>query len=130
MEKGHNARLRACARLLRFFPENPRKKYRKKPVASVDTKHIMFPLRHGKCMIRILIRIRNMLEKVTGHCQLRGGDVEILFVELGKGKGKAGVKTPVRCQSSGKCPKSAFCKFVNPLSNRIPVELPSSAKAV
>ncbi len=71
-----------------------------------------------------------MFEKVTGHCQLRGGNVEILFVETGKGRGKEGVKTPVRCQSSGECSRSAFCKFVNPLSNRIPVELPAPAKAV
>ena len=64
-----------------------------------------------------------MFEKVTGHCQLRNGAVELLFVNLKKGKGKEGTKTPIRCQSSAECPKSAFCKFVNPLSNRIPVDL-------
>lgn len=64
-----------------------------------------------------------MFEKVTGHCQLKNSPVEIMFVALNKGKAKgAGAKTPVRCVSSAECPKSAFCKFVNPLSNRIPVD--------
>lgn len=64
-----------------------------------------------------------MFEKVTGHCQIRNANVELLFVNLKKGKSKDGTKTPVRCQSSGECSKSSFCKFVNPLSNRIPVDL-------
>lgn len=64
-----------------------------------------------------------MFEKVTGHCQIRNSDVVLLFVDLKKGKSKDGTKTPIRCQNSGDCPKSSFCKFVNPLSNRIPVDL-------
>jgi hypothetical protein len=71
-----------------------------------------------------------MFEKVTAHCQHRNSDVEILFVDLKKGKAKESAKTPIRCQSSAECPKSAFCKFVNPLSNRIPVDFGGSAEAV
>lgn len=71
-----------------------------------------------------------MFEKVSGHCQLRNISVEVVFVDLRKGKAKDGVKTPVRCQSASECPKSAFCKFVNPLSNRIPVDFGGAAKAV
>lgn len=63
-----------------------------------------------------------LLERVAGHCQLRDKDVEILFVKLKKGKQKEGIRTPLRCQSSGECPRSSFCKFVNPLTTRIPVE--------
>lgn len=64
-----------------------------------------------------------LFEKVSGHCQLRDKDVEILFVKLKKGKQKEGVRTPLRCQSSNECPRSSFCKFVNPLTTRIPVDL-------
>lgn len=64
-----------------------------------------------------------MFEKVTGLCEIRKTQVEILFVKLKKAKQKVGVRTPIRCQSSGECPRSAFCKFVNPLTTRIPVNL-------
>lgn len=65
----------------------------------------------------------DMFEKVGGHCQIRNCGVEILFVKLKKTKGKSGAKMPVRCQSSGECARSTFCKFVNPLTNHIPVDL-------
>ncbi len=68
-----------------------------------------------------------MFEKVTARCQLKNSNVEIVFVELKKGKAKAAARTPIRCQSSSECPGSAFCKFVNPLSNRIPVDFDGSA---
>ena len=64
-----------------------------------------------------------LFEKVTGHCEIRGKDVDILMVQLKKSKQKAGVRTPVRCQSSSECPRSAFCRFVNPLTTRLPVNL-------
>ena len=64
-----------------------------------------------------------LFEKATGRCEIRGSDVEILMVRLKKGKQKAGTLTPVRCQSSADCPRGAFCKFVNPLTTRIPVNL-------
>ena len=65
----------------------------------------------------------DMFEKVTGHCQVRDQDVDILFVKLKKSKVKQGARTPIRCQSSGECPRSSYCKFVNPLTNHIPVDL-------
>lgn len=64
-----------------------------------------------------------LMQKVTGHCEVRGCDVEIIMVRLKKSKQKESVLTPLRCQSSSKCPKSAFCRFVNPLTTRIPVNL-------
>ena len=72
-----------------------------------------------------------MFEKVTGRCQLKNSSVEILYAALTKGKpGAAATKTPIRCTASAECPKSAFCKFVNPLSNRIPVDFGEASKAV
>ncbi len=68
----------------------------------------------------------DMFEKVQGHCQLRNCEVEILYVTLKKGKSKNGVKTPVRCQNAGECPRSSFCKFVNPLTTHFPVDMPAA----
>lgn len=65
-----------------------------------------------------------LFEKVAGHCEIRDKEVEILMVKLKKGKGaRAGVLTPVRCQSAAECAKSSFCRFVNPLTTRIPVKM-------
>lgn len=70
-----------------------------------------------------------LFEKVSGHCDIRGCQVEILMVKLKKSKQKAGTLTPVRCQSSGECSKSSFCRFVNPLTTRIPVDLAGASEA-
>ncbi len=65
----------------------------------------------------------DLFEKVRGLCEIRGSEVEILMVTLKKAKQKEGIKTPVRCQSSAGCAKSSFCRFVNPLTTRVPVDL-------
>ncbi|MCC8190707.1 MAG: hypothetical protein LIP77_08750 [Planctomycetes bacterium] len=70
-----------------------------------------------------------LVETVTGHCEIRNQQVELLMVVLKKAKHKPGSRTPLRCQSSGECPKSSFCRFVNPLTTRIPVNLDSAAEA-
>ena len=70
-----------------------------------------------------------LFEKVSGHCEIRGCQVEILMVKLKKAKQKNGSLTPIRCQSSGECAKSSFCKFVNPLTTRIPVNLDVAGEA-
>jgi|GEM_PF-1873119 len=62
-----------------------------------------------------------LFEKAQGHCEIRGMNVEILMVAMKKTRQKAATKTPVRCQSASSCPKSSFCRFVNPLTTRIPV---------
>ena len=64
-----------------------------------------------------------LFEKVSGHCEIRNAVVEVLMVKLKKSKQKTATLTPVRCQSSSECPRSAFCRFVNPLTTRIPVKL-------
>ncbi len=69
----------------------------------------------------------DLFEKVRGHCEIRGTDVEILMVTLKKTKQKEATKTPVRCQSAAECPKSSFCRFVNPLTTRLPVKIEVAA---
>lgn len=69
-----------------------------------------------------------LFEKARGRCEIRGMDVEILMVTLKKTKQKEGTKTPVRCQSASECPKSSFCRFVNPLTTRIPVDFGTEQK--
>lgn len=64
----------------------------------------------------------DLMEKVAGRCQVRDRDVDIYFIKLKKNKMKQGAKTPIRCHCSAECPRSTFCKFVNPLTNHIPVD--------
>lgn len=70
-----------------------------------------------------------MFEKVTGHCEILGKEVEIFMVRLKKGKKKEATLTPVRCQCSSQCAKSVFCRFVNPLTTRLPVKLDTASEA-
>lgn len=62
-----------------------------------------------------------LFDNVAGFCEIRQANVEILMVKLKKAKTKDGALTPVRCMSAGDCPKGSFCRFVNPLTTRIPV---------
>lgn len=62
-----------------------------------------------------------LFEKACGMCEVRGEQVEILMLRHKKGKQKQGALTPFRCQSSADCPRGSFCRFVNPLTTRIPV---------
>lgn len=64
----------------------------------------------------------DLLEKVSGHCEIRGMGVEILMMKMKKAKQKEECRTPMRCQSSSGCPKNSFCRFVNPLTTHLPVK--------
>lgn len=68
------------------------------------------------------MQIMELLEKVGGHCEIRGMAVEILMLKMKKAKQKEECRTPVRCQNSSSCPKSSFCRFVNPLTTHLPVK--------
>lgn len=68
-------------------------------------------------------------EKLVGRCEIRGAEVEILMVKMKKAKQKESVLTPFRCQQSADCPRSAFCRFVNPLTTRLPVVFSAPGKA-
>ena len=68
----------------------------------------------------------DLMQKVTGFCEIRGREVEILMVKMKKARQKQAVSTPVRCHCSGDCPRTSFCRFVNPLTTRLPVNLTGS----
>lgn len=72
-----------------------------------------------------------LFEKATGHCEIQNKQVEILMMRIKKQKQKGATLTPMRCHSSNACAKSVFCRFVNPLTTRLPVKLgaPSEAEA-
>jgi len=66
----------------------------------------------------------DLVEKVTGHCEIAGDKVEIVMMRMKKPKQKGpATLTPLRCLNSVNCAKSSFCRFVNPLTTRIPVDL-------
>lgn len=57
-----------------------------------------------------------MIEKKDLFCQLREENVEAL-VENKRGK----EPTPVSCTKMIECDRTAFCRFVNPLTTRNPL---------
>ena len=63
----------------------------------------------------------DLFDRSKGFCEIRRSEVEILMVKMRKAKGGDNALTPLRCQSAAECPKSSFCRFVNPLTNRLPV---------
>lgn len=66
-----------------------------------------------------------MITKRECYCAVRETTVEAVVEESRKGKGKdAGVRHAfLRCSQSKECPKSTFCRFVNPLTTRNPLSL-------
>ena len=62
-----------------------------------------------------------LFNSLSGFCEIHKKNVEVLMVKLKKTKGTDGALTPVRCQSASECPRSSFCRFVNPLTTRLPV---------
>lgn len=57
-----------------------------------------------------------MISKENIFCQELKGTVEVL-VESKKGK----VRNPVSCTKAFECSRTTFCRFVNPLTTRIPL---------
>ena len=66
-----------------------------------------------------------MISKKACFCQLTEHRVEAIVEELVKGRGKARetIATILDCTASTKCSKSSFCRFVNPLTTRNPLEI-------
>lgn len=58
---------------------------------------------------------------VSGFCGIQNKNVEVLMIKLKTKQKKNDAMTPVRCQNASECPKSSFCRFVNPLTTRMPV---------
>ena len=62
-----------------------------------------------------------LINHARGFCEIRQQEVEILMLKMRKAKGKTAAMTPLRCQNAAGCPKGSFCRFVNPLTTRLPV---------
>lgn len=71
----------------------------------------------------------SLIDKRTGFCEVLQKQVEILMVAVKKTKSRPATTTPVRCQSSQTCPRGSFCRFVNPLTTRVPVVFESETGA-
>lgn len=67
-----------------------------------------------------------MIQKEQMHCKERGTAVDVL-VEV-KQAGRAGsTRTCLNCMAMTGCAPTAFCRFVNPLTTRSPLEALSAA---
>ena len=66
-----------------------------------------------------------MVGKRACVCQAKKATVQALVQETKKGKGK-NVEVSYKvlsCDNSRTCEKSLFCRFVNPLTTRVPLEV-------
>ncbi len=66
-----------------------------------------------------------MFNKRRCWCTLIGQEVEAIVEETRKGRGAKAerVYTFYTCAHAGRCDRTAFCRFVNPLTTRNPLEL-------
>lgn len=64
-----------------------------------------------------------LFDKVVGYCEIRGAEVEIVLVKMKGGRRKTATPLPLRCQGAAQCAKGSFCRFVNPLTTRLPVDI-------
>jgi len=66
-----------------------------------------------------------MIKKIKAYCSIRQTTVDAL-VEDSKvrvGKSTAIRRIPLSCGRVAECPKTTFCRFVNPLTTRNPLSL-------
>ena len=69
-----------------------------------------------------------MILKQTAYCTVRNMTVETLVEETKVGGRKATVqRTPLTCARMAECPRTTFCRFVNPLTTRVPLEASAPA---
>jgi hypothetical protein len=64
-----------------------------------------------------------MIRKEQAFCTERRVVVEALLEETRVGKAKTAQKVPLACTRMGECAKTAFCRFVNPLTMRVPLQM-------
>lgn len=67
-----------------------------------------------------------MIQKEQMHCTERRSTVEVLVEIRNPGKG-TGNRTCLNCLAMAGCAPTAFCRFVNPLTTRSPLEALSTA---
>ncbi|MCX7934377.1 MAG: hypothetical protein N3A66_03860 [Planctomycetota bacterium] len=66
-----------------------------------------------------------MIKKIKAHCSIRQTAVEALVEDSKARVGKETVlrRIPLSCGRVAECPKTTFCRFVNPLTTRNPLSL-------
>ena len=65
-----------------------------------------------------------MIVKKRAFCQACAEQVDVMV----DGNG-AGSRRPVRCMRAGQCPRTEACRFVNPLTVRVPLTWDAPARA-
>jgi hypothetical protein len=72
-----------------------------------------------------------MITKQQIHCREKGALVVVLLETRTHGRGRyaATTLTPISCTQKLECPGTAFCRFVNPLTTQVPLEIPECASA-
>jgi hypothetical protein len=64
-----------------------------------------------------------MIGKRTCHCTEKDIEVEAIVEEKKAPRGGEARYAFLRCSGAAACDKSTFCRFVNPLTTRNPLEL-------
>ena len=64
-----------------------------------------------------------MFNSIKAYCELKKEEVEIAMVKLKRVKTKSGMLTPVSCTGSPGCDRGCYCRFVNPLTTRLPASV-------
>lgn len=68
-----------------------------------------------------------MLSQEQLYCTQRETMVEVLVESQSQGKNARQKKRPVSCARACECPKTTFCRFVNPLTTRNPLQAKEEA---
>lgn len=70
-----------------------------------------------------------MVHKEECFCEIRNGTVVAIVEEspTGRGRSRRITRHPIACTGVGSCPRTTFCRFVNPLTTRNPLRLPEVA---
>lgn len=67
-----------------------------------------------------------MIQKEQMHCKERGTAVDVL-VEIRQTGKAAPTRTCLNCMAMTGCAPTSFCRFVNPLTTRSPLEVLSTS---
>lgn len=70
-----------------------------------------------------------MMAKRPMFCTEKNMEVEALVQEKKSGRGSAATVSyaPLTCQNAKNCERTTFCRFVNPLTTRIPLTMPQAS---
>ena len=72
--------------------------------------------------------IPSMIVTKMAHCESCGETVEVTLNQPAKLRA---APVPLKCSRMGRCPRTAFCRLVNPLTVRMPVSyFPAPAAAM